>query len=111
MAISLLGGVEPSAALVGKSLGIAALAGLAMFFTRLYQARTRFRNMMKKHDIVRQITGSWGCICELETDVFAAHLASLVLVRPSDSRGKSPRLLPRRLVSMNSGHAIWTPTS
>ncbi|KAK7727977.1 hypothetical protein SLS63_006828 [Diaporthe eres] len=58
MAISLLGGVEPSASLVGKSLGIAALAGLAMFFTRLYQARTRFRNMMKKHDIVREITGS-----------------------------------------------------
>lgn len=53
MAASLLGGVELSASLVGKSLGIAALAGLAMFFTRLYQARTRFRNMMKKHDIVR----------------------------------------------------------
>ncbi|KAG6356748.1 hypothetical protein INS49_014622 [Diaporthe citri] len=51
MAVSLLGGVEPSASLVGKSLGIAALAGLAMFFTRLYQARTRFRNMMKKHHI------------------------------------------------------------
>lgn len=53
MAVSLLDGVEPSASLVGKSLGIAALAGLAMFFTRLYQARTQFRNMMKKYDIVR----------------------------------------------------------
>ncbi|KAJ0117029.1 cytochrome p450 [Diaporthe amygdali] len=51
MALSWLGGMEPSAPLVGRSLGIAALAALAIFFTRLYQHRTRFRNMMKKHDI------------------------------------------------------------
>lgn len=53
MAFSLPGGAEPSAALVVKSLGIAALAGLALFFIRLYQVRTEFRNMMKKYDIVR----------------------------------------------------------
>ncbi|KAL1852000.1 hypothetical protein Daus18300_012355 [Diaporthe australafricana] len=51
MALSWLGGVEPSASLMWKSFGIAALAGLAMFFTRLYQHRTQFRSMMKKHDI------------------------------------------------------------
>lgn len=56
MAISLPGGVEPSASLLGKSLGIAALAGLAMFFMRLYQVRTRFRKLIKKHDIVRETT-------------------------------------------------------
>jgi hypothetical protein len=53
MGSSLPGGVEPSAALVVKSLGITALAGLALFFTRLYQARTKFRNLIKKYDIVR----------------------------------------------------------
>ncbi|KAI3396389.1 hypothetical protein diail_12197 [Diaporthe ilicicola] len=51
MALLWLDGVEPSATLVGRSLGIATVAGLAMLFTRLYQARTRFRNMMKEHDI------------------------------------------------------------
>lgn len=53
MDFSLPGGGEPNAALVVKSLGIAALAGLALFFTRLYQVRAKFRNLMKKHDIVR----------------------------------------------------------
>lgn len=49
--MSLPGGAEPSAALVVKSLGIAALAGLALFFVRLFQARTTFRSAMKKYDI------------------------------------------------------------
>lgn len=53
MAVSLPGGAEPSAALVVRSLGIAALAGLALFFVRLFQARTKFRNAMKRYDIVR----------------------------------------------------------
>lgn len=72
MAISLVGGTELSASLVGKSLGIAALAGLAMFFTRLYQARTRFRNMMKKYDIVRETMGHGTTVYELGTDLFCS---------------------------------------
>lgn len=41
-----------SVSLVVRSLVVAALALLAMFFTRLYQVRTRFRAEMTKHDIV-----------------------------------------------------------
>ncbi|POS79717.1 hypothetical protein DHEL01_v201890 [Diaporthe helianthi] len=51
MALSLPGATEPSAALLVRSLGIAALAGLVLFLVRFYQARTKFRNAMKKYDI------------------------------------------------------------
>lgn len=62
MAMSLPGGAEPSAALVVKSLGIAALAGLALFFVRLFQARTTFRSAMKRYDIVRGTMDPGRCI-------------------------------------------------
>lgn len=39
-------------AFVAKLVGVTALAGLIMFFIRLYQVRTWFRQEMKKHDVV-----------------------------------------------------------
>jgi hypothetical protein len=56
MDFSLLGGSGPSAALVVKTIGVAALAGLLLFFVRLYQARMTFRNLVKQHDLVRTPT-------------------------------------------------------
>lgn len=44
--------LKPSASLFGRSFGVVALAALGLFFVRLYQTRTRFRAVMKQHDIV-----------------------------------------------------------
>lgn len=52
MTILEAGYLKPSGSLLGRSFGVVALAALAVFFVRLYQARTQFRAAMKKHDIV-----------------------------------------------------------
>lgn len=52
MALLWTDGLEPSVSLLGRTLSIAALAALLMFFARLYQVRTQFRAVMAKHEIV-----------------------------------------------------------
>lgn len=89
MAFSLPGGAEPSTALVVKSLGIAALAGLAFFFIRLYQVRTEFRNLMKKYDIVRGTMDPEYAFMSLELTVLQPTLPHSFLLGHLVAVGKA----------------------
>lgn len=96
-------------ALVIRTVGVVILAGMVLFFIKLYQKRSWFRQQMKNHNVVSALVNiqtlkegpNWYLL------TLAADIATLVSFWPSHSDGQSRRCVSARLVSCLLGTGSW----